>query len=96
MELSRGRRVAERISPFRAKARFTPDATIRGGPAIQVSVERAGAGNGRVNMIAFTASNGKPGEVSIGTVTVGVPHDQRNRGDTCAGNDDGQKYDATK
>ena len=41
-----------------------------------VRAERSGTGDGRVYRIAFDGSDGAGGTCS-GTVTVGVPHDQR-------------------
>ena len=55
----------------------SPDATIGSGGAFQVRAERAGGGDGRVYVIAFTASDGQGGSCS-GTLSVGVPHDQGN------------------
>lgn len=46
---------------------------------VLLRAERAGGGDGRVYRIAYAASDGKGGSCS-GTVTVGVPHDQRNGG----------------
>jgi len=76
-------------------AKNAPDATIRGGAAFQLRAERSGTGNGRMYNVSFTADNGMPGGVSTGAVTVCVPHDNSNKGDTCSCIDDGQKYDAT-
>jgi len=77
-------------------AKNTPDAIIKTGAAFQLRAERAGAGNGRVYNVFFTATNSRTGAVSTGYVTVCVPHDQSTKSNTCSCNNDGQKYDATK
>ena len=67
-----------------------PDAAIVDGVA-SVRWERAGAGNGRVYVVSFTASDGHGGECR-GTVQVCVPHDRGRGRSGCL--DDGQSYDA--
>lgn len=70
-----------------------PDGFIDGDTA-EVRAERSGSkknpGNGRVYHIAFTATDGHGGSCD-GTVTVGVPHDQRGAGAV----DDGPLFDST-
>lgn len=73
---------------------FEPDGGGLGTSTAQVRAERSGSkkvpGNGRVYEISFTADDGKGGECSA-SVTVCVPHDQRN-GHACF--DDGQLYNS--
>jgi hypothetical protein len=66
-----------------------PDGSGVGSAAASVRVERAGAGDGRVYHVGFTADDGKGGSCT-GIVTVCVPH---NRGDLCG--DDGATFDST-
>jgi hypothetical protein len=72
-------------------AKREPDAYGVGTDTVWLRAERLGAGNGRVYVITFVASDGKGGE-TIGSVKVYVQHDQN--GFICI--DDGQNYDATK
>jgi hypothetical protein len=56
-----------------------PDA--KPGPSsgsVYLRAERRGRGRGRLYFIAFTVSDGHGGSCT-GTVTVGVPHDQKHR-----------------
>jgi uncharacterized repeat protein (TIGR01451 family) len=53
----------------------SPDAVIGSGGAYQVRSERAGGGDGRVYVIAYTADDGLGGSCT-GTLEVDVPHDQ--------------------
>jgi len=66
-----------------------PDAVIANGNA-QVRAERSGTGNGRVYVIAFTASDGRGGYCN-GSVLVCVPHDQSHAA-ACV--DDGQNFNS--
>ena len=58
-----------------ADGNTSPDATIGAAGAFQVRAERSGQGDGRVYVVAFTATDGQGGECS-GALAVGVPHDQ--------------------
>jgi trimeric autotransporter adhesin len=53
----------------------SPDASIGSSGAFEVRAERAGTGDGRVYVVAFTAADGVGGTCSA-TLFVGVPHDQ--------------------
>ncbi len=74
--------------------RSTPDGTGIGTSTANVRAERSGSprvpGDGRVYRISFTADDGNGGACST-TVTVCVPHDQRDV--TCV--DDGPVFDST-
>lgn len=72
-------------------AATTTDGAGIGTPVARVRAERAGDGDGRVYVIAYTASDDK-GAACSGQVTVGVPHDQRPDGDAV---DSGLRYDST-
>ena len=65
------------------------DGQILNGSVAQVRAERSGSGNGRVYQIFFTASDGNGGSC-IGSVTVGVPHDQSGQAPV----DSGVRYDS--
>ncbi len=70
----------------------SPDAIIQGGsPAdtVEIRAERAGAGDGRVYVVSFTASDGS--ESCTGAVTVGVPPSKHG-----TAVDSGQDYDSTQ
>jgi hypothetical protein len=73
-----------------ADGNTSPDAVIQAG-AVSVRAERSGKGNGRVYQISFRADDGK-GESCSGTVTVGVPHSQKQG---VVAIDDGQIYGST-
>jgi len=66
-----------------------PDATISATGAVSVRAERSGTGDGRVYVIAFTATDNH-GATCTGTVAVAVPHDQRG----AAAVDSGQTYNS--
>lgn len=70
-----------------------PDAGGVGTPTAMLRAERGGGGDGRVYVIAFTASDGRGGTAS-GSVTVCVPHDMSGRnGGTCV--DSQLRFDST-
>lgn len=70
-----------------------PDAGGVGTPTAMLRAERAGGGDGRVYVIAFTASDGRGGTAS-GSVTVCVPHDMSGRnGGSCV--DSQLRFDST-
>ncbi|MFB0504600.1 MAG: hypothetical protein ACETWE_12265 [Candidatus Bathyarchaeia archaeon] len=73
--------------------KHSPDAYGVGTDTVSLRAERLGAGNGRVYMVTFIASDGKGGEAE-GNVTVYVPHHKTGHTYFCI--DDGQNYDATK
>ncbi|PKB64150.1 MAG: hypothetical protein BZY80_03705 [SAR202 cluster bacterium Io17-Chloro-G2] len=54
----------------------SPDGVGVGTDTGQVRAERSGAGDGRVYVIGYTASDGQGGKCD-GTVDVGVPHDKK-------------------
>ena len=56
--------------------RTEPDASGVGTATALLMAERSGHGDGRVYHVAYTVNDGHGGDCS-GTVTVGVPHDQR-------------------
>jgi hypothetical protein len=67
----------------------SPDAVIQGA-GVLLRAERAGAGNGRVYQVTFTADDGQGGTCT-GTVRVGVPKSMKpGQGPV----DDGQLYDS--
>lgn len=68
-----------------------PDGRGVGTDTAEVRAERAGGGNGRVYHISYSADDGYGGTCS-GTVTLGVPHDQRKGGPAV---DDGALFDST-
>lgn len=70
----------------------SPDGSGIGTDTASVRAERTGQENGRVYKISFTASDGKEGGQSSGSVMVCVPHDQ---GANIACSDDGQNYNST-
>ena len=74
-------------------ATFAPDANGVGTSGFNVRVERSGNLNGRVYAISFTADDGLPNGLSMGTIYVQVPHDQSPP--PCDAVNDGQNYDAT-
>jgi hypothetical protein len=57
----------------------TPIDAVINGSTVQLRAERSGAGDGRVYVVAFTATNTIGGSCS-GTVNVSVPHDQGSKG----------------
>lgn len=57
----------------------TPIDAVINGLTVQLRAERSGAGDGRVYVVAFTATNTIGGSCS-GTVNVSVPHDQGSKG----------------
>lgn len=61
-----------------ADGNTTPDAAITAAGAVSVRAERQGTGDGRVYVIAFTATDNH-GATCTGHVTVAVPHDQSGR-----------------
>jgi hypothetical protein len=69
----------------------SPDA-VRQGPRLLLRAERAGAGNGRVYVLQFTADDGQGGTCA-GRVTVEVPHSMKRNAPAL---DDGQLFDATR
>jgi len=69
----------------------SPDATGVGTSTPSVRSERDGGGDGRVYHISFTAT--VDGASCIGSVTVGVPHDQGQNGGPI---DEGALYDSTQ
>ncbi|HEX6100664.1 MAG TPA: VWA domain-containing protein [Thermoanaerobaculia bacterium] len=70
-----------------------PDAGGVGTPTAMLRAERSGEGDGRVYVIAFTATDGRGGTAS-GSVTVCVPHDMGGgNGDSCV--DSQLRYDST-
>jgi len=71
---------------------MAPDASGIGSDVMNLRAERSGTGNGRVYTIGFEARDTKGG-LAIGTVTVGVPHDQGTGGEAI---NDGALYDSTQ
>lgn len=65
-----------------------PDAKILGN-RFELRAERSGQGNGRVYHVTVNANDGNSGSCSR-TVTVGVPHDKKDRA-----SDEGALYDST-
>ncbi|MGY1763098.1 PKD domain-containing protein [Geodermatophilus sp. SYSU D00779] len=70
--------------------RTGPDASGVGTATALLMAERSGRGDGRVYHVAYTVDDGHGGQCS-GTVTVGVPHDQRG----AAPVDQGALHDST-
>ncbi len=68
-----------------------PDATGVGTATASLRAEREGTGDGRVYQISFTADDGRGGHCT-GTVTICVPHEQR-QGRACV--DQGPLFDST-